>query len=117
MKKLAGDSGAQRLRFFGKIRGTEQDYYIAEGEVDGGDDEEIGAEEKPADFEPKGTGVNKYSYWVSHLSFDKWTKLPDLAPNDINAARQIKVLFTGDLGRTIYTNPFFFKKEKEYLRA
>lgn len=117
LKQLATESGAQKLRFFGKIRGTEQDYYIAEGEVDGDGEEEGDEEEKPADFEAKGSGVNKFTYWVSHQSFEKWTKLPDLAPKDIEAARQIKVLFSGDLNRTIYTNPFFFKKEKEYLRA
>jgi hypothetical protein len=33
------------------------------------------------------------------------------------AARKIKVLFTGDLERSIFTNPFFFGKEKHYLRA
>ena len=65
LKKLAADSGAARLRLFGKIRGTENDYYVAEGEVEGGDEEE-GGDEKPADFEPKGTGVNKNTYWVSH---------------------------------------------------
>ena len=36
---------------------------------------------------------------------------------DIKASRAIKVLFTGDLDRTIHTNPFFFGKEKNYLRA
>ena len=67
MKKLAADSGAGKLRFFGKIRGTEKDYYVAEGELEGGDEGGDGeGEEKPADFEAKGTGVNKYTYWVSH---------------------------------------------------
>lgn len=33
------------------------------------------------------------------------------------ASLNIKVLFTGDLERPIYTNPFFFGKEKHYLRA
>lgn len=65
---MATDSAATRLKFFGKIRGTEHDYYIAEGEVEGGEEEE-GAEEKPADFEDKGTGVNKFTYWVTHSSF------------------------------------------------
>jgi len=88
---------------------------VAEGEADGGEDED--GEEKPAEFEPKGTGVNKFTYWVSHQSFGAWTKLPDLMPNDIEAARQIKVLFSGNLDRTIFTNPFFFGKEKHYLRA
>ena len=32
-------------------------------------------------------------------------------------SRKIKVLLTGDLERDIYTNPFFFGKEKNYLRA
>ena len=114
MKKLAADSGAGKLRFFGKIRGTDNDYYIAEGEVGEGEDGEV---ERPPEFEAKGTGVNKFTYWVSHSSFGAWTKLPDLSPDDIKASRTIKVLFTGDLERTIYTNPFFFGKEKDYLRA
>lgn len=117
LKELAKKESASKLRFFGKIRGTWRDYYIAEGEVEGGDEGGEEGEEKPADMEPKGEGVNKFTYWVSHQSFDTWSKLPDLTPADIKAARSIKVLFTGDLDRTIYTNPFFFKKEKEYLRA
>ena len=44
-------------------------------------------------------------------------KLPDLSPKDVANARGIKVLFTGNLERTIYTNPFFFGREKHYLRA
>ena len=96
------------------IKGTQKDYYIAEGEVGEGEDGEV---ERPPEFEAKGTGVNKFTYWVSHSSFGAWTKLPDLSPDDIKASRTIKVLFTGDLERTIYTNPFFFGKEKDYLRA
>ena len=114
----AAASGAGRTRFFGKIRGTDNDYYIAECEVEGGGDEggEEGGE-APADMEPNGTGVNKFTYYVSHNSFSKWTKLPDLQPKDIIASRAIKVMFTGDLERTIFTNPYFFGKEKHYLRA
>jgi hypothetical protein len=52
-----------------------------EGQVEA--EEEEGEEEKPADFEEKGTGVNKFTYWVSHQSFAEWTKLPDLCPDDI----------------------------------
>lgn len=68
-------------------------------------------------MEPNGTGVNKYTYFVSHSSFGDWKKLPDLTPKDIKASREIKVMFTGDLERTIFTNPFFVGKEKHYLRA
>jgi len=34
MKKHAKDAGIGRLRFFGKIRGTDNDYYICEGEIE-----------------------------------------------------------------------------------
>jgi len=113
---LSDESGASRLRFFGKIRGSENDYYVAEGEVDGGGgDEEEG--EVPENQEPNGSGVNRFTYWVSHSSFGKWIKLPELSPKDIKASRDIKVMFTGNLERTIYTNPFFFGLEKNYLRA
>jgi radial spoke head protein 4/6 len=46
-----------------------------------------------------------------------WEKLPDLSVKDLQAARNIKVMFTGDLNRPIFTNPFFFGQEKHYLRA
>ena len=61
---MAADTSAAKLKFFGKIRGTENDYYIAEGEIEGGEEGE--GDEKPADFEAKGTGINKMTYWVSH---------------------------------------------------
>lgn len=48
---------------------------------------------------------------------DEWVRLPDVGPTEIAAARKIKVLFSGDLERPIYTNPFFFGTEKVYLRA
>lgn len=35
----------------------------------------------------------------------------------MRGARSIKYLFTGDLERQIFTNPFFFGREKDYLRA
>ena len=43
--------------------------------------------------------------------------LPDLKPSDIINARGIKHTFSGDLNREIFTNPFYFQKEKVYLRA
>lgn len=105
LKKLAAKVSATSLNFFGKITGTQRDYYIAEGVVEG--EEEVEGEEKEADFEPKGTGVNKFTYFVASDSLSEWTKLPDLSPKQIHAARTIKVLFSGDLEKKIYTNPFF----------
>jgi hypothetical protein len=41
---LAKESGAGYIRFFGKINGTEKDYFVAEGSLDAGEEEG----EKPA---------------------------------------------------------------------
>lgn len=39
--------------------GRNADYYIAESPA------EAGEEELPPGVEPKGTGINKWTYWVS----------------------------------------------------
>lgn len=116
LSKLAAKTSASKLRLWGKVYGTEKDYFIAEG-IKEGEDEGEGEAEKPADFEARGSGVNQFVYWVTHDSLSDWKQLPDLLPNDIKAARRIKVVFTGDLERKIITNPFFHGKEKHYLRA
>jgi radial spoke head protein 4A len=113
LKGLATSTGANNIRLWGKILGSDKDYYIAEGSFEGGVDES----EKPGDFEPRGTGVNKFAYWATSSTLTSWTLLPDLFPKDIKAARETKVLLTGDLNRQIITNPFFFGKELNYLRA
>jgi len=111
------------MRFFGKIRCTKADYYVVEATAEGGEEAgneeegEAAAEEKDPDQEEKGTGVNKYTYFVTNSPFSPWKRLPDLAPSHIEAARRIKVLFSGDLERDIICNPFFFGKEKNLLRA
>ena len=106
------------MRFFGKIWGTKRDYYIVEvtgaGGGEGEGEGEGEAPEEQAGMEPPGTGVNEYTYFVAHDSLantigpNGWQRLPDLTPNDIAASRQVKIVFTGDLSRAIYTNPFFF---------
>ena len=113
------------MRFFGKIRCTEADYYVveatAEGEQAGEGGNESGAEnaeeEKKEEMEAPGSGVNKYTYFVTNNPFSPWKRLPDLAPSHIEAARKVKVLFSGNLERDIICNPFFFGKEKHLLRA
>lgn len=115
---MAGEQNLANVRLFGKILGTESDYYIVETDNNADEDAaggEEGAEE--VDQEAKGTGANIYAYYVSSNSCSSWTKLPDVTPKDIEASREIKVLLTGDLDRKIITNPFFFGKERNYLRA
>lgn len=116
LARLVEKTGVPKIRFWGKIYGTERDYYIAEGFVEGGDEGE-GEDEKPADLEPRGTGVNQFVYWVTHDALSDWTQLPDLLPKFLGVSRQIKVVFTGNLERELMTNPFFGGKEKHYLRA
>ena len=116
MQKLAAKVGCTELRFWGKIHGTERDYYIAEGKAEVQDEE--GQDQLPADAEQKGSGVNENIYWACNSPIDnQWSKLPDLVPGDIAIARQIKFSFSGDLHRRIITNPFFHKSESYLLRA
>jgi hypothetical protein len=115
LKQLSQSSSATHVRLWGKIHGLGRDYYIAEGFTEGG--QAVEGDEKPAGFEARGTGVNKWVYWASNSPLEGWTQLPDLTPSDIQAAREVKVLFTGELERKIVTNPFFFKREKHFLRA
>jgi len=114
LKTLAANTGASNLRFFGKILGTEKDYFIAEGTAE----DPNADDEKPADMELRGTGVNTFAYWATNdPAHGEWVALPDLCPVDIEASRQIKVHFSGDLDRKIITNPFYFKRERHFLRA
>jgi radial spoke head protein 4A len=114
LKQLLVTSGAKHLRFWGKIHGSEKDYYIAEGEADADADE--GAEPLP-DFEPRGSGVNTLTYWVSSSPLQPWTVLPDITPAQLNSARQFRHLFSGNLDAPIVTNPHFAGKERELLRC
>ena len=105
-------SGASRLRFWGKIYGTQRDYWIVEGVLDT-------AEEDTTDrsMETRGVGTNRYVYWVTDNLLEDWIQLPDTKPAHINAARQIKHIFTGNLNATLDTNPPFPGKERHFLRA
>lgn len=68
--------GATEMRLWGKIRGSEKDYYVAEGSLAAaeGDPSQEGLEEG------RGSGVNKMAYWVSNGPMSEWTQLPDLKP-------------------------------------
>jgi len=62
------------MRLWGKIRGTEKDYYVAEGKVEAAEGEP--ESQMAEDAEAKGTGVNVYTYWVTNSAMcqvDAWT--------------------------------------------
>ncbi|KAI9145021.1 radial spokehead-like protein [Paraphysoderma sedebokerense] len=131
-------------RLFGKIFGTKSNYIIVESECESEDDtDEIdkieaataGGVEMFAPFEgfekagtkakvktrvPKedsGIGVNKYVYWVCNYAGGAWTRLPDITPEMIESARNIKKYFTGDLNKQVVSYPPFHGTEAHYLRA
>ena len=84
------------MRLWGKITGTQKDYYIAEGTLEAAGGEE-GAEEPVEGMEARGSGVNKFAYWACNGPMGEWTLLPDLKPVDIKNARAIKHNFSGNL--------------------
>jgi len=111
LRSLAASTpGLSKLRFWGKILGIKNDYFIAEGVIDG-----IG--EADGEVEARGSGANTFSYWVSTGTNSPWVQLPLVRPEHIIAARKVKHLMSGDLEADVLTMPFFPGKEKHFLRA
>jgi len=112
LKSLVRDKGAKEVRLWGKIIGTQKDYYVVEGVGEPNEDED-----RPNDFEKRGEGVNAYTYWVTNSVYQEFQELPDVNPDQLKAARTVRKLFTGDLEAEVVTNPHFPGKEKDLLRA
>lgn len=55
--------------------------------------------------------MNKWNYWVSTNLSGDWSELPIVTPQQMKTARKIKYLFTGDLKKSILTNPIFIGTE------
>lgn len=115
LRRLASNTpGLLKLRFWGKLLGTGNDYLVAEGLVDGADLPKGG---NWGENEARGQGANMYTYWVTSGPSCEWTQLPLVTTDYIKAARQVKRLFTGDPETQLTTNPWFPGKEKHLLRA
>ena len=48
--------------------------------------------------------------------FDEWIELPIISPEQLNSARKIKYVFTGNLNESVITNPHFPGKEKDLVK-
>ncbi|KAL4493537.1 hypothetical protein ABPG72_007545 [Tetrahymena utriculariae] len=112
IKKLAEESKASQIRFWGKILCSGKDYYVAEGVTSNEN-----ADQLAKDAEKKGEGANFYTFWVTHDVLGEWMELPLVTPQQIVAARQIKYVFTGDLNSNVKSYPPFNGKEKHLLKA
>lgn len=108
------DAGLSKLRFWGKVLGTDADYYVAEAQREGGGG---GDEEPDPDAEPSGQGVNQYTYYVTTDLCGDWLRLPDIKPKEIIAARGIKRMVTGNPNAKVITHPAFSGSEQVLLRA
>ncbi|CAC9465190.1 RSP4/6 / flagellar radial spoke protein [Leishmania donovani] len=124
---LAMEKNLQDIKFFGKIFGTHSDYfvlrtrrYLEAGETVYVETNTMGKPPRkkgmvPVQAEPGYVGVNRYTFWVTASPSDKWEKLPDVTPQQINAARETKRFFTGDLSASVAAT--FPWGEAAYLRA
>ena len=114
LRNLSATIGNGSVQFFGKIYGTEKDYYVAEGtDID-----------PPADAnydndmeKRKEDGFNRNVFFVTNNLCEKWVELPDVKPKQIILSRQIKYMFTGNLNRKIHSNPDFNGEERHLLRC
>ncbi|EGR33145.1 radial spoke head protein, putative [Ichthyophthirius multifiliis] len=112
LRKLAQQTNASQIRFWGKILTSGKDYYVAEGITSNQN-----ADVLLKDAEPKGYGANTYTFWVAHNVLEEWFELPLVIPEHVTSARKIKYIFTGDLNANVKTYPPFNGKEKHLLKA
>ena len=116
MTQLKTLHGLKGVRFFGKILGTQRDYYIVEGTYT------VPPAAATADgvsvpAEAPGTGLNACAYFVTSDPSDPFVLLPDVEPSHVVAACLVKKYFTGDLDAPVRCYPPFPGSEKVYLRA
>mmetsp|Transcript_61655 Transcript_61655/g.133519 ORF Transcript_61655/g.133519 Transcript_61655/m.133519 type:complete len:430 (-) Transcript_61655:177-1466(-) len=112
LRGLATTEGLTKVRLWGKVLGTNADYYVAETQADPPPD----ADEE-ADMDASGEGVNQYTYFAATDLCGDWQRLPDIKPPEIVAARSVRKLVTGDPSAMVITHPFFPGKEAVLLRA
>lgn len=78
LQALAQKDGATSdLVLWGKIKGTQKDYYVVQGNAESSVEAEEGSNNEPRGDEE---GVNKYTYWASNSPAGPFTMLPDLSP-------------------------------------
>jgi len=122
LRKLATDCPSiENLRLWGKILGTTGDYYVAEGLLQftpsAPADGPIMPGSPEDDVEPRGTGANTFTYWVSAGGSSPWIRLQAARGSHIASSRRIKKMLTGDLSSAVNTMPWFSGSEKHLLRS
>ena len=117
--RLARDKKLEEVRFVGKIFGLRANYLVVSSRrwIDPSGSEAVYTERygmpKPprknttvdVQPEPAYKGVNQKSFWVAPEAGAEWVLLPDTTPQNINAARTVNKLFTGDLNAPVVVHP------------
>jgi hypothetical protein len=65
-------SGADRIRFAGKVLGTRKDYWLVSGVLI-----EPAENNQDVAIEKRGAGVNQLVFWVTDNLLNDWIQLPD----------------------------------------
>ena len=103
--------GNTGVRVWGKVNGTESDYFIFEGTP------AEPAESADGTEDASGTGANALAYWALSTSTGAVTQLGNVSYAQIVAARKVRKFFTGNLDAKVSAYPPFPGAEAGYLRA
>ncbi|KAM3145625.1 hypothetical protein pb186bvf_002399 [Paramecium bursaria] len=112
LQRLAQETNAVELHFFGKILARGSDYYVARGVTPKQPTDHLGP-----NVEPRGEGCNYYTFWVTHDVLTDWNELPLITPEQVQVTREVKYVFTGNLNAEIKSYPKFPGLEKHFLKA
>lgn len=106
--------GIVEPRFFGKIFGIENDYYIIESKLEAHEEMET----LPDKMEAPGTGVNEFVYFAcNNLTSSQWAQLPYVTPTQIKQSHECHVQFRGVLTAPIGGRFQFSGDEAVFLRC
>lgn len=113
MKKLLLESDAVHLRFWGKIYGTDADYYIIQGSL-----KNYPLTNPKPYVESRGNeGLNRYTFWVSNSLLEGWSELPEVSGDQLTASRFFKYYFTGNLSAKVRGFNNFPGREAHLLKC
>merc|ERR1719424_154320 len=116
MAQLKQAHGLASIRLFGKVLGTQSDYYVVEGKH-ATPPTPTPPSKNPSEPELPGAGLNECVYFVASGVAGAFEQLPDVRPEQVAASLRIKKLFTGDLGAPVACYPPFPGVERDYLRT
>jgi len=113
-KQAEKDQAIISPRFFGKIFGTNADYFIIEAKFATNPEIKL---DPSLNVEAPGIGVNEFVYFVVNHPEGEFTQLPWLIPEQLQTAKLLRKFFTGDLNAPVTGYPRFPWSEASLLRA